>query len=63
MAMSWVDSCECYGTQDIEKIASRNNPEHPMLILLAHDGDNDFSNQLFFIILLFLNISFFFFPF
>lgn len=32
----------CYGTQDIQSIAAYNNPTHPMLIVFAHDGDNDF---------------------
>ena len=41
-AMSWDDGYACYSTQDIQKIASANNPEHPMLIMLAHDGDNSF---------------------
>lgn len=42
MAMSWEDGYSCYGTQDIDKISSTNDPNHPMLIVLAHDGDNDF---------------------
>jgi hypothetical protein len=42
MAMSWVDGYECYGIQDIQKIAGSSEPDHPLLILLAHDGDNAF---------------------
>ena len=41
-AMSWKDGYACYNTQDIQKIAAKNNPEHPMLVMLAHDGDNSF---------------------
>ena len=40
--MSWVDGYECYGIQDIQKIAGSSEPDHPLLILLAHDGDNAF---------------------
>ena len=49
-AMSWDDGYACYGTQDIDSIAWANDPEHPMLILLAHDGDNDFAGIFFFLI-------------
>lgn len=42
MAMSWDDGYACYGTQDIQSFAAYNDPKHPMLILFAHDGDNDF---------------------
>jgi len=42
MAMSWDDGYGCYGTQDIQTLSKENDPEHPMLIVLAHDGDNDF---------------------
>ncbi len=41
-AMSWLDGYECYGTQDIDKLAGSSDPTHPLLILLAHDGDNAF---------------------
>ena len=41
-AMSCVDRYECYGIQDIQKIAGSSEPDHPLLILLAHDGDNAF---------------------
>jgi len=40
--MSWQDGYECYGTQDIDQIAGSSESDHPMLILLAHDGDNAF---------------------
>ncbi|KAJ3440172.1 alpha-amylase-related [Anaeramoeba flamelloides] len=43
MAMSWKDSESCYSTGDIQQIADHNEDDHPMLILLAHDGDNAFS--------------------
>ena len=41
-AMSWVDGYQCYGTSDIDKIAGSSDPAHPILVLLAHDGDNAF---------------------
>ena len=40
--MSWEDGYECYGTQDIDQIANGSEAAHPMLIVLAHDGDNAF---------------------
>ena len=40
--MGWQDGYECYGTDDIDTIASANDPSHPMLVVFAHDGDNDF---------------------
>ena len=40
--MSWQDGYACYSTQDIDQIAGSSEPSHPMLIVLAHDGDNDF---------------------
>ncbi len=39
-AMSWQDGYQMYGTQDIDQIAWASDPVHPMLIALAHDGDN-----------------------
>ncbi|XP_064382608.1 alpha-amylase-like [Halichondria panicea] len=42
MAMSWLDGYQCYGTSDIDKIAGNSDPTHPILVLLAHDGDNAF---------------------
>ncbi|MDK9698628.1 MAG: carbohydrate-binding protein [bacterium] len=40
MAMSWVDGYQSYGITDINTIAPANEPNHPMLIVLGHDGDN-----------------------
>ncbi len=42
MAMSWQDGYECYGSADMQTIAEKSDPAHPNLVLLAHDGDNDF---------------------
>jgi hypothetical protein len=39
-AMSWNEGYGLYGTGEIDAIAGRNDPNHPMLILFAHDGDN-----------------------
>ena len=40
--MSWVDGYECYDTSDVDTIASSSEADHPILVLLAHDGDNAF---------------------
>ena len=40
--MSWMDGYQCYSTSDIDHIASKSSTDHPMLIVLAHDGDNAF---------------------
>ena len=40
--MSWQDGYACYSTADIDQIANASESDHPMLILLAHDGDNAF---------------------
>ena len=40
--MSWQDGYECYSTSDIDKIVSKSEQSHPILVLLAHDGDNAF---------------------
>lgn len=40
MAMSWQDGYQQYGLQDINAINSENDPAHPMLVTLGHDGDN-----------------------
>ena len=40
--MSWEDGYECYSTSDIDQIADSSEANHPMLIVLAHDGDNAF---------------------
>ena len=42
MAMSWQDGYQTYGVGDINSIAALNDPAHPMLISLGHDGDNAF---------------------
>jgi hypothetical protein len=42
-AMSWKEGYALYGTGDIDAIAGYNDPNHPMLILFAHDGDNAWS--------------------
>ena len=39
-AMSWEDGYQMYGVNDINQIAWASDPVHPMLISLAHDGDN-----------------------
>lgn len=41
-AMSWQDGYECYSPTDIDQIASSSEQDHPILVLLAHDGDNAF---------------------
>ena len=41
-AMSWVDGYECYDTSDVDSIAGDSEVDHPILVLLAHDGDNAF---------------------
>jgi hypothetical protein len=40
MAMSWQDGYQMYGTDDIDEIAWANDPNHPMIVVLGHDGDN-----------------------
>jgi hypothetical protein len=42
-AMSWKEGYALYGTGDIDAVAGYNDPNHPMLILFAHDGDNAWS--------------------
>ncbi len=42
-AMSWNEGYGLYGTGEIDVIASYNDPDRPMLILFAHDGDNAWS--------------------
>ncbi len=41
-AMSWEDGYACYSTSDIDMIANSSEADHPILIVLAHDGDNAF---------------------
>jgi hypothetical protein len=42
MAMSWLDGYQVYGPQDVDLVAGASEPAHPILIALAHDGDNAF---------------------
>ncbi len=42
-AMGWDEGYGLYGTGDIDGIAAANDPERPMLVLFAHDGDNAWS--------------------
>lgn len=40
--MSWQDGYQCYGTSDMDNIQVHADPKHPILVVLAHDGDNAF---------------------
>ncbi len=40
MAMSWQDGYQSYELGDVNSVAPHNDPAHPMLITLGHDGDN-----------------------
>jgi hypothetical protein len=42
-AMSWNEGYGLYDTDEIDAVASHNDPARPMLILFAHDGDNAWS--------------------
>ena len=42
MIMSWRDGYAQHGTEDIDKIAWANDPAQPMIVAMAHDGDNAF---------------------
>ena len=42
MAMSWMDGYQTYGVGDVSQIAPFSEPEQPILVALAHDGDNAF---------------------
>ncbi len=42
MGMSWQDGYQVYGLNDVNQVAPYNDPAHPMLIVLGHDGDNAF---------------------
>ena len=42
-AMSWSDGYQQYGTDDIDQIAWASSVSEPMLIVLAHDGDNAYA--------------------
>ena len=39
---SWRDGYECFGTGAVDDLAPHNDTGRPMLLLLAHDGDNAF---------------------
>ncbi|MCX7963829.1 MAG: carbohydrate-binding protein [Candidatus Sumerlaea chitinivorans] len=40
MEFSWFDGYRNLGANELAPIASQNNPSRPMLVLMAHDGDN-----------------------
>jgi hypothetical protein len=40
MEYSWWDGYRNLGANELSPIASLNNPSRPMLLLMAHDGDN-----------------------
>jgi hypothetical protein len=42
-AESWNEGYGSYGTGEIDAIAPYNDPARPMLVVLAHDGDNNWS--------------------
>jgi hypothetical protein len=42
-AMSWNEGYGLYGTGEIDAVAPYNDPAHPMLFVLTHDGDNDWA--------------------
>ena len=42
-AESWNEGYATYGTGEIDGLAPYNDPAKPMLILFAHDGDNDWA--------------------
>jgi hypothetical protein len=42
-ALSWNEGYGMYGTGEIDAMASYNDAARPMLVLLAHDGDNAWS--------------------
>ncbi|TNF32067.1 MAG: hypothetical protein EP329_11310 [Deltaproteobacteria bacterium] len=39
---SWRDGYSCYGLDDANEYASTSEAAHPILVVLAHDGDNAF---------------------
>ncbi|MBX3387521.1 MAG: hypothetical protein KF768_13215 [Phycisphaeraceae bacterium] len=39
-ALSWQDGYSPQGISDFQTLDARNNPSRPMLLVLAHDGDN-----------------------
>ncbi len=42
-AMGWEEGYSLFGTGGIDAIAAQNDPARPMLVLIAHDGDNAWS--------------------
>jgi hypothetical protein len=41
--MSWTDGYQQYGTEDIDQIAWTASTGNPILVVLAHDGDNAYA--------------------
>ncbi|GAB5495182.1 MAG: hypothetical protein Phyf2KO_02620 [Phycisphaerales bacterium] len=41
-SVSWEDGYNPLGTQHFQALETRNDPNRPMLVTLAHDGDNAF---------------------
>ena len=41
-AESWKDGYSCYGLDEAAEYAGSADPDHPILVLMAHDGDNAF---------------------
>ncbi len=39
-SLSWTDGYSPQGIGDFDTLNTRNNPARPMLVLMAHDGDN-----------------------
>jgi len=39
---SWKDGYSCYGMDEAQTYAPSSEPQHPILVVLAHDGDNAF---------------------
>ncbi|MBM4398081.1 MAG: hypothetical protein FJ087_20640, partial [Deltaproteobacteria bacterium] len=39
---SWKDGYSCYGLDEAAAYAGASEPDHPILVVLAHDGDNAF---------------------
>ncbi len=42
MGESWKDGYSCYGLDEASAYASSGSAQHPILVLMAHDGDNAF---------------------
>ncbi|GAB4323237.1 MAG: hypothetical protein Kow0059_18520 [Candidatus Sumerlaeia bacterium] len=41
-ALSWIDGYQCFGLSDMQDMISNNPDNGPLLVVLAHDGDNAF---------------------